>query len=88
MLGDIAKTAARIDGSDDSNHDFEKKPVRILVSERTRPRLGDAFLLTDRGEHSLKGKAKQVRLFEVMGEVRAPADSANPYPGPAKTVAR
>jgi len=67
VLGDIANTAARLEGLDDANHDFTRKRVRILVSHRTRARLGGAFRVVDRGEFMLKGKAKPVRAFEVFG---------------------
>jgi adenylate cyclase len=67
VLGDIANTAARLEGLDDSGHDFEKKRVRVLVSFRTRELLGDDFELADRGEFMLKGKAIPVRAFEVLG---------------------
>ena len=67
VLGDISNTAARLEGLDDSAHDFEKKRVRVLVSFRTRELLGDEFELADRGEFMLKGKAIPVRAFEVLG---------------------
>jgi adenylate cyclase len=66
VLGDIANTAARLEGLDDSGHDFARKPVRILVSHRTRAHLGDSFRTLDRGEFLLKGKANPVRAFEVL----------------------
>jgi adenylate cyclase len=68
VLGDIANTAARLESLDDSQHDFERKHVRVLVSFRTRELLGDAFELTDRGEFALKGKAILIRAFEVLAE--------------------
>jgi adenylate cyclase len=67
VLGDISNTAARLEGLDDSNHDFERKRVRILVCFRTRALLGEGFELVDRGEFALKGKAMPVRAFEVLG---------------------
>jgi adenylate cyclase len=68
VLGDISNTAARLEGLDDGQHDFERKPVRVLVSFRTRALLGEGFELVDRGEFVLKGKAVPVRAFEVLGE--------------------
>jgi adenylate cyclase len=68
VLGDVANTAARIQGIDDADHDFERKPVRILVSGRAHERLGGCFETRDLGEVELKGKAKPVRVFEVLGE--------------------
>ena len=66
VIGDTVNTAARIQGLDDSEHDYVKSPARILVSARTRARLGDQFAVWDRGEFALKGKANRVRIFEVM----------------------
>jgi adenylate cyclase len=67
VVGDTVNTAARIEGLDDSQHDFGRKPCRILVSERTHGRLGDAFLRRELGEFALKGKANRVRIYEVLG---------------------
>ena len=71
VLGDVANTAARIQGIDDAGHDFEKKPVRILVSGRAHQRLHGRFETRDLGEVELKGKARPVRVFEVLGETGA-----------------
>jgi adenylate cyclase len=71
VLGDVANTAARIQGIDDAGHDFEKKPVRILVSGRAHQRLHGRFETRDLGEVELKGKARPVHVFEVLGEAGA-----------------
>jgi adenylate cyclase len=68
VLGDVANTAARLESLDDQHHDFERRPVRVLISQRTRELVGQEFELEDRGEFRLKGKAIPVRVFEVAGE--------------------
>jgi adenylate cyclase len=49
--------ASRIEG-------LTKGVARILVSEETMRRCGDAFDFVDRGLHKVKGREKDVRLFE------------------------
>jgi len=75
VLGDTANTAARLESLDDSAHDFERKPVRVLVSHRSRELLGDLFETFDHGEISLKGKSVKIRTFEVL-DSRHPAARA------------
>ena len=75
VLGDTANTAARLESLDDSAHDFERKPVRVLVSHRSRALMGDLFETFDHGEISLKGKTQKIRTFEVL-DSRHPAARA------------
>jgi len=86
VVGDTVNTAARIEGVDDSRHDFARRPCRILVSERTHARLRGAFLTRELGEFSLKGKANRVRIHEVLGAQEAGEERTGavaPPPGEA-----
>ena len=56
-IGDTVNLASRIEG-------LTKGVARILVSEDTRQRCGDAFEFIDRGAHQVKGRAQEVRLYE------------------------
>jgi adenylate cyclase len=67
IVGDIVNVAARLESLDASKHDFEKRPCRILIAEQTRARLGDRFETRDKGWISVKGRAAQVRVHEVLG---------------------
>lgn len=67
VLGDTANTAARLESLSDDAHDFERKPVRVLVSHRTHALLGDHFEVFDHGEVALKGKAQKIRAIEILG---------------------
>lgn len=67
IVGDIVNVAARLESLDASQHDFEKRPCRILIAEQTRARLGERFQTRDMGWISVKGRAAQVRVHEVLG---------------------
>lgn len=56
-IGDTVNLASRIEG-------LTKGTARILVSEDTMRRCGDAFEFVDRGAHQVKGRAAEVRLYE------------------------
>ena len=66
VLGDTANTAARLESLADDDHDFEKKPVRVLVSHRTADLLGDHFVSLDHGHVALKGKSQKIRAIEIL----------------------
>jgi len=56
-IGDTVNLASRIEG-------LTKGVARILVSEDTMRRCGDAFEFIDRGAYQVKGRAAEVRLYE------------------------
>lgn len=78
VLGDTANTAARLESLDDSHHDFERKPVRVLLSHRTHDLVGSTFETFDHGEVNLKGKAQKIRAFEVLDSRHPAALAARP----------
>jgi adenylate cyclase len=56
-IGDTVNLASRIEG-------LTKGVARILVSEDTRRLCGDAFDFVPRGHYKVKGRARDVELFE------------------------
>lgn len=56
-IGDTVNLASRIEGA-------TKGVARVLVSEDTRQRCGDAFNFYYRGEFAVKGREQKVKLFE------------------------
>ncbi len=66
-VGDIVVTAQRLESLDDSQYDFEKRPCRILITERTSEYLDDRFQRNKLGEFRVKGKDEPVTVYHVTG---------------------
>jgi len=68
-LGDVVNTAARLEtyGKDDPNITSEANICRVLISEETARRLGDAYDVEAVGSLKLKGKETQVTVYRVAG---------------------
>jgi adenylate cyclase len=74
IVGDVVVTAQRLESLDDSEHDFAKEPIRILISEQTRSYIGHAFDTREQGESLLKGRAEPVMVYRVMGSLGDPKE--------------
>jgi adenylate cyclase len=66
IVGDVVVTAQRLESLDDTDHDFEKEPIRILVSDQTRAHLGDVEAAPI-GSFVLKGRTEPVPVYRIMG---------------------
>ncbi len=68
-VGDTINTAARLESiGGDLDFDRETALQRILVGERTRALLGEAFEIEDLGAHAVKGKREPLTIYRVHGE--------------------
>lgn len=69
VVGDAVVTAQRLEslGLDRVEHDFEKQPSRILISQETRDQIDSGFLTEPIGEFALKGKNEPVIVYRVLG---------------------
>jgi adenylate cyclase len=73
VVGEAVVTAQRLESTDKVEHDFEREPCRILLSEKTYSLLGGSFLgeqeskghFESVGEIALKGKAAQVGVYAM-----------------------
>jgi adenylate cyclase len=61
-IGDTVNVASRIEG-------LTKGVARILVSEETRTRCAADFEFVERGLHKVKGREREVRLYEPVRRV-------------------
>jgi adenylate cyclase len=60
-IGDTVNLASRIEG-------LTKGVARLLVSEDTMRACAAAFDFVDRGSYKVKGREKEVRLYEPSGK--------------------
>ena len=67
VVGDVVQVAARLESFDQSHHDFDRRPCRILVAEATRARLGGSMRTRELGQFTVKGKEEPVLVHEVLG---------------------
>ncbi|WP_438448615.1 CHASE2 domain-containing protein [Gorillibacterium sp. sgz5001074] len=63
-IGDNVNTAARIESN--------TQPNQVLVSEATYERTKDYFEYQFVGEKMMKGKSVGIKLYEVLGHIKAP----------------
>jgi adenylate cyclase len=79
VVGNAVVTAQRLESLslERVEHDFEKNPARILISEETRAQLDSTFRTEPVGEFVVKGKNEPVIVSRVLG--RALPDAG---PGP------
>lgn len=66
VVGDVAVTAVRLEDTADIDHDFDRTPCRILISERTLELLGDRYETEPVGQVRLKGKQGAVAAYRVL----------------------
>jgi len=74
VVGDVANTAARLEGFAGVEHNFEAEPVRVLISAETKELIGDGqFDVEYIGAHPLKGKQALVEIYKlrVSGQMEA-----------------
>ena len=72
ILGDTVNTAARLESLSNPVLASDEDHCRILISEATLARLGGRVSATPVGPISLKGKARPVQVFRVMGSAPDP----------------
>jgi adenylate cyclase len=75
VLGDTVNTASRLESS-------VAKPGMVVIGENTHDSVGDEFDCHPLGAMSLKGKAQEVQVFEVVGTVDEGPDTFAPADAP------
>jgi len=58
--------AERLGNAANIDHDFDRTPCRIIISERTLELLGDRYETEPVGLVDLKGKQRAVSAYRVM----------------------
>jgi adenylate cyclase len=76
VLGDTVNIASRLESS-------VAKPGNVVIGENTRIAVGARFDCKELGSFSLKGKTREVQVFEVLGMGRAEAETDPPLVGGA-----
>jgi class 3 adenylate cyclase len=66
VVGEVAVTAVRLENTAGIEHDFDRAPCRILISERTLELLGGRYETEPVGRVSLKGKQGAVAAYRVL----------------------
>jgi adenylate cyclase len=82
IVGDVVVTAQRLESLDDSQHDFEQEPIRILISQETREHVAHAFDTREQGEAVLKGRVEPVMIYRVMGTLGEKTVNSSDTEGP------
>jgi adenylate cyclase len=67
VVGDVAVTAQRLESLEGVEHDFERAPCRILVTEQTRRRLDESIATEPLGSFAVKGRQGEVAVHRVLG---------------------
>lgn len=70
VLGDTVNIASRLESTAKDSFAFHplRRPCRILIGDATREYLGADFPVRLIGDLTLKGKERQIRVFEVEAE--------------------
>ena len=58
VIGDTVNVAARLQGI--------ANPGEIIITEAAKNQMEDKFIFEDRGTKTLKGKAQQIHVFNVL----------------------
>jgi adenylate cyclase len=80
VLGDTVNTASRLESG-------VAKPMMIVIGENTYEAVKDEFETRSLGKATLKGKEKEVAVFEVLAPVVSPTTRSTPAPS-ATTASR
>ena len=73
VMGDVVVTAARLEQTREVEHDFEKQPCRILVSERTLAIVGPLPGAESIGLIAARGRIEPIGVYRLSRTARLPA---------------